>query len=78
MLETMDALLPVYAQMPVRPVSGHGSWLVDEEGNEWLDAQLVKMGLPPIGDMSKEEAIEYMEDILKAHREWLIKNGPQE
>jgi acetylornithine/N-succinyldiaminopimelate aminotransferase len=38
MLETMDALLPVYAQMPVRPVSGHGSWLVDEEGNAWLDA----------------------------------------
>jgi acetylornithine/succinyldiaminopimelate/putrescine aminotransferase len=34
----MDALLPVYAQMPVRPVSGHGSWLVDEDGNEWLDA----------------------------------------
>jgi acetylornithine/succinyldiaminopimelate/putrescine aminotransferase len=24
--------------MPVRPVSGHGSWLVDEDGNEWLDA----------------------------------------
>ena len=38
MLETMDALLPVYAQMPIRPVSGHGSWLVDEDGNEWLDA----------------------------------------
>jgi len=37
-LETMDALLPVYAQMPVRPVSGHGSWLVDEDGQEWLDA----------------------------------------
>jgi len=37
-LDTMDALLPVYAQMPVRPVSGHGSWLVDEEGHEWLDA----------------------------------------
>jgi len=33
-----SALLPVYAQMPVRPVSGHGSWLVDENGNEWLDA----------------------------------------
>ena len=33
-----DALLPVYAQMPLRPVSGHGSWLVDAEGNEWLDA----------------------------------------
>ncbi len=32
------ALLPVYAQMPVRPVSGHGSWLVDEDGQEWLDA----------------------------------------
>jgi acetylornithine/succinyldiaminopimelate/putrescine aminotransferase len=31
-------LLPVYAQMPVRPVSGHGSWLVDEHGEEWLDA----------------------------------------
>lgn len=34
----VDALLPVYAQMPVRPVSGHGSWLVDESGAEWLDA----------------------------------------
>jgi acetylornithine/succinyldiaminopimelate/putrescine aminotransferase len=32
------ALLPVYAQFPVRPVSGHGSWLVDEDGHEWLDA----------------------------------------
>lgn len=35
---TTDALLPVYAQMPVRPVRGHGSWLVDEHGDEWLDA----------------------------------------
>lgn len=35
---TVPALLPVYASMPVRPVRGHGSWLVDEEGNEWLDA----------------------------------------
>jgi acetylornithine/N-succinyldiaminopimelate aminotransferase len=34
----LPALLPVYAQMPVRPVRGHGSWLVDDEGNEWLDA----------------------------------------
>src|SRR6185295_2535428 len=33
-----QALLPVYAPFPVRPVSGHGSWLVDEEGREWLDA----------------------------------------
>ncbi len=32
------ALLPVYAQMPVRPVRGRGSWLVDEDGQEWLDA----------------------------------------
>lgn len=31
-------LLPVYAQMPVRPVRGHGSWLVDADGNKWLDA----------------------------------------
>ncbi|HEY8257700.1 MAG TPA: aminotransferase class III-fold pyridoxal phosphate-dependent enzyme [Gemmatimonadales bacterium] len=40
MLKTGEApaLLPVYAQMPVRPVRGHGSWLVDEEGAEWLDA----------------------------------------
>lgn len=30
--------MPVYSQMPVHPVSGHGSWLVDEDGNEWLDA----------------------------------------
>jgi acetylornithine/N-succinyldiaminopimelate aminotransferase len=34
----VQALLPVYAPMPVRPVSGHGSWLVDEDGHEWLDA----------------------------------------
>jgi acetylornithine/N-succinyldiaminopimelate aminotransferase len=32
------ALLPVYAQFPVRPVSGRGSWLIDAEGGEWLDA----------------------------------------
>jgi acetylornithine/N-succinyldiaminopimelate aminotransferase len=34
----VPALLPVYAPMPVRPVRGHGSWLVDEDGVEWLDA----------------------------------------
>ncbi len=34
----VPALLPVYAQMPVRPVRGRGSWLLDEEGQEWLDA----------------------------------------
>ncbi|HEY3934369.1 MAG TPA: aminotransferase class III-fold pyridoxal phosphate-dependent enzyme [Gemmatimonadales bacterium] len=33
-----SALLPVYATFPLRAASGHGSWLVDEEGNEWLDA----------------------------------------
>lgn len=32
------ALLPVYAQFPVRPVRGRGSWLIDEKGDEWLDA----------------------------------------
>jgi acetylornithine/N-succinyldiaminopimelate aminotransferase len=35
---TSPALLPVYPPFPIRPVSGHGSWLVDEDGNEWLDA----------------------------------------
>ena len=34
----VPALLPVYPPMPVRPVRGHGSWLVDEDGEEWLDA----------------------------------------
>lgn len=34
----MGPLLPVYAQMPVRPVSGRGAWLIDEDGQEWLDA----------------------------------------
>ncbi|HWN17793.1 MAG TPA: aminotransferase class III-fold pyridoxal phosphate-dependent enzyme [Gemmatimonadales bacterium] len=33
-----SALLPVYAQFPVRPVRGRGSWLTDENGEEWLDA----------------------------------------
>ena len=33
-----SALLPVYAQFPVRPVSGRGSWLIDEAGERWLDA----------------------------------------
>ncbi len=32
------AWLPVYAQMPLTAASGHGSWLVDDQGNEWLDA----------------------------------------
>ncbi|HUR94617.1 MAG TPA: aminotransferase class III-fold pyridoxal phosphate-dependent enzyme [Gemmatimonadales bacterium] len=39
MLKTdVPALLPVYPPMPVRPVRGHGSWLVDEDGAAWLDA----------------------------------------
>ena len=33
-----SALLPVYAQFPVHPVRGRGSWLIDEDGVEWLDA----------------------------------------
>lgn len=32
------ALLPVYAQFPVIPVRGRGSWLIDENGAKWLDA----------------------------------------
>ncbi|HEY0351291.1 MAG TPA: aminotransferase class III-fold pyridoxal phosphate-dependent enzyme, partial [Gemmatimonadales bacterium] len=28
----------MYAQFPLRPVRGRGSWLVDENGDEWLDA----------------------------------------
>ena len=32
-----SVLLPVYAQFPVRPVRGRGSWLIDEDGDEWLD-----------------------------------------
>ncbi|HEX7336960.1 MAG TPA: aminotransferase class III-fold pyridoxal phosphate-dependent enzyme [Gemmatimonadales bacterium] len=28
----------MYAQFPVRPVRGRGSWLIDEDGAEWLDA----------------------------------------
>lgn len=32
------ALLPVYAQMPVKPVTGRGSWIIDEDGVRWLDA----------------------------------------
>ncbi|HEX5633255.1 MAG TPA: aminotransferase class III-fold pyridoxal phosphate-dependent enzyme [Gemmatimonadales bacterium] len=35
---TTSALLPVYAQFPLRAVSGHGSWIVDEHGQRWLDA----------------------------------------
>lgn len=33
-----NALIPVYAQMPLRARSGQGSWLVDENGERWLDA----------------------------------------
>ncbi|MBA3259122.1 MAG: aminotransferase class III-fold pyridoxal phosphate-dependent enzyme [Gemmatimonadales bacterium] len=33
-----SALLPVYPPFPVRPVRGYGSWLVDDEGHQWLDA----------------------------------------
>ncbi|HET9464970.1 MAG TPA: aminotransferase class III-fold pyridoxal phosphate-dependent enzyme, partial [Gemmatimonadales bacterium] len=33
-----STLLPVYSQFPIRPVRGRGSWLIDEQGDEWLDA----------------------------------------
>jgi hypothetical protein len=36
MLDAADSLLPVYAQLPVRPVRGQGSWLYDESGARWL------------------------------------------
>src|SRR5882724_8425380 len=32
------AWLPVYAQFPLRAVSGQGSWIVDSNGERWLDA----------------------------------------
>ena len=32
------AILGTYSIFPVRPVAGRGSWLIDEAGNEWLDA----------------------------------------
>ena len=40
MLETptASALLPVYAQLPMVPVSGRGSLLFDAQGQAWLDA----------------------------------------
>lgn len=38
MLTSSSALLPVYAQLPVHPVRGSGSWLHDADGQAWLDA----------------------------------------
>jgi len=32
------ALLPVYAAMPLRAVSGRGCWITDDQGHAWLDA----------------------------------------
>lgn len=32
------AWLPVYAQFPVRAVGGQGSWIIDDQGQKWLDA----------------------------------------
>ena len=34
----MGAWLPVYAQFPLRAVSGKGSWITDDQGEKWLDA----------------------------------------
>jgi acetylornithine/N-succinyldiaminopimelate aminotransferase len=31
------ALLATYAQFPIHPVRGEGSWLYEEDGNRWLD-----------------------------------------
>lgn len=35
---TVSPLLSTYAQMPVRPVRGEGSWLIEADGTRWLDA----------------------------------------
>lgn len=32
------SLLPVYSQFPLRPVSGLGCWITDDQGQRWLDA----------------------------------------
>jgi len=32
------AWLPVYTQFPLRAVSGHGSWIIDDQDQKWLDA----------------------------------------
>ncbi len=36
--KSTGAWLPVYAQFPLRAVSGQGSWIVDDQGLKWLDA----------------------------------------
>jgi len=33
-----SALLATYSQFPIHPVRGEGSWLIDENGDRWLDA----------------------------------------
>lgn len=33
-----SSLLPIYATLPLRPVRGEGSWIIDELGGRWLDA----------------------------------------
>lgn len=33
-----SSLLPVYSQFPLRPVSGRGCWIIDDQGQRWLDA----------------------------------------
>ena len=35
--ETASALLATYAQFPIHPVRGEGSWLYEEDGSRWLD-----------------------------------------
>ena len=37
-LSRPPALIGTYSIFPVRPVAGRGSWLIDEDGSEWLDA----------------------------------------
>ena len=38
LVSAATSLLPVYQHFPVQPVRGRGSWLIDADGREWLDA----------------------------------------
>ncbi len=39
------------------------------EGKAWLDAELIKMGLPAISEIPEDERVGYIEAVLKAYRE---------
>ena len=39
------------------------------KGKAWLDAELVRMGLPAVSDIPEDERVGYIEAVLKAYRE---------